>query len=76
MKNLISLLFAGAVLATAAFGQEASAPATEQQQVQTEQTKSTADKCRGKDCCKNMMAKKDKAAKKDKSKESAMSCCK
>lgn len=69
MKKIALVLFAGAALATAAFGQENTAPPAEQKQAQASE-----DKCCGKDCCKHMSANKDKASKKDKS--VATNCCK
>lgn len=75
MGKIALVLFAGAALATVAFGQENNAPPAEQKQAQTDQANSNENKCCGKDCCKHM-AKKDKALKKDKSKESGMGCCK
>jgi hypothetical protein len=72
MKNLMTVLFAGAMMATVAFAQEnsdKSAPPAEQKQAESAEMK-----CCGKDCCKHMTGKKEKGSKKDKS--AAMNCCK
>ena len=77
MKRLLSVFFAGALLATVAFAQEnnagANAPAEEQKQAAT-----TEKECCGKDCCKHMSAKKSKADAKRSKKDNAtaMACCK
>jgi hypothetical protein len=72
MKKFALVLFAGAALAAAAFGQENSdknAPPAEQKQAQA-----AGEQCCNKDCCRHMRAKKEKASKKGKS--ATMACCK